>query len=75
MALDRIKDLNQVYQHGNVVEWESPQGQRYRYERNRGAVGRELDAVKPQHEWYVLEKNDLTHAKRRVFDLINEDEF
>lgn len=39
------------------------------------AVGRELDAVKPQHEWYVLEKNDLTHAKRRVFELINETNF
>lgn len=27
------------------------------------------------YNWHVLAKSDVTHAKRRVFELINEDEF
>lgn len=74
MSLRRISDLDQRVATGNVVEWQSPSGTRYRYERDRAAVGQEMGAGTERYEWYVLEKNDLTHAKRRVFELINEDE-
>lgn len=79
MTLERIRDLDQVYKstEGHIVEWRSPQGERYRYERDRAAVGKELDWDRHsgwRYEWHVLEKNDLTTAKRRVFNLINEDE-
>ncbi len=75
MSIQRISDLDQRVATGNVVEWQSPSGTRYRYERDRAAVGQEMGAGTERYEWYVLEKNDLTHAKRRVFELINEDEF
>lgn len=79
MALERIKDLEQVFKShdGRIVEWRSPQGDWYRYERDRGAVGPEIEGRhnRRQWEWYVLEQNDLTHAKRKVFELINENEF
>nr|WP_176705758.1 hypothetical protein [Halomonas sp. 40]BAP60114.1 hypothetical protein [Halomonas sp. 40] len=78
MALDRIKDLDQTFKatDGSVVNWRSPQGERYRYERDRAAVGKEIDGAhgRRRYEWHVLDKNDLTTAKRRVFELINEDE-
>ncbi len=76
MALRRISDLEQSHKSrdGNVVEWKSPSRWLYRYERDRGAVGMETGPGTGKFLWYVLEKNDLTHAKRRVFDLINEDE-
>jgi hypothetical protein len=38
-------------------------------------VGQEMGAGSERYDWHVLEKNDLAHAKRRVFELINEDEF
>lgn len=75
MSLKRISDLDQRVVTRNVVEWQSPSGTRYRYERDRAAVGQEMSAGSEHYEWYVLEKNDLTHAKKRVFELINEDEF
>ncbi len=76
MALRRISDLEQSHKSrdSNVVEWKSPSRWLYRYERDRGAVGMETGPGTGKFLWYVLEKNDLTHAKRRVFDLINEDE-
>lgn len=76
MALDRIKDLEQSFksQDGNVYEWKAPSRWRYRYERDRSAVGMETGPGTGEFLWYVLEKNDLTHAKRKVFNLINEDE-
>lgn len=79
--LNKVSDLNQTFKSpsGNVIEWKSPGGWLYRYERNRGAVGmaRGPDSFdRPgDFEWYVLSPNTLTAAKRRVFDLINEDEF
>lgn len=75
MSLQRISDLDQRVATRNVVEWQSPSGTRYRYERDRAAVGQEMGAGTERYEWYILEKNDLTHAKKRVFELINEDEF
>lgn len=72
--LRRLKDLDQRVNTGNLVEWRSPGGWLYRYERDRGAVGMETGPGTNEFLWYVLETNDLTHAKRRVFDLINEDE-
>lgn len=74
MALQKIKDLKPVFSSGQVTEWQlSPQGPRYRYERDRAAVGQETTPGCEQYEWYVLEKNDLASAKRKVFELINED--
>lgn len=75
MSLKRISDLDQRVATPRVVEWQSPGGTRYRYERDRAAVGQEMGAGSENYDWHVLEKNDLTHAKRRVFELINEDEF
>lgn len=77
MALERIKDLKQTYksQTGHVIEWRSPNGWLYRYEREREAVGMETGPGTGEFIWHVLNKNDLTTAKRRVFNLINEDEF
>jgi len=74
MGVRKISDLKPVYSGKNVVEWQlSPQGPRYRYERDRAAVGQELDPGSEEYTWHALEKNDLAHAKRRVLDLINED--
>ena len=76
MSLQRIRDLEQFYKSpdGNVYEWKSPHRWLYRYERDRGAVGMETGPSTGEFIWYVLEQNNLTHAKRRVFELINEDE-
>lgn len=75
MALRKISELNQVFKGNNVIEWQSPGGIRYRYERDRSAVGQEEVPGAERYNWYVLTKNDATTAKRRVFELINEDEF
>lgn len=75
MSLRRICDLNQLRSATNWVEWRSPGGWLYRYERDRSAVGMETGPHTGEFIWYVLDKNNLTHAKRRVFELINEDEF
>lgn len=75
MSLQRISDLDQRVTTKNIVEWQSPGGTRYRYERDRAAVGQEISVGSERYDWHVLEKNDLAHAKRRVFELINEDEF
>lgn len=76
MALRRVSDLKMTRKthDGRIIEWRSPGGWLYRYERDRSAVGMETGPGTDEFLWYVLEKNDLTHAKRRVFDLINEDE-
>jgi hypothetical protein len=76
MALDRIKDLEQTFKstNSNVYEWKSPSRWLYRYERDRGAVGMETGPGTGEFLWYVLNTNDLKIAKRKVFDLINEDE-
>lgn len=75
MALRKISDLKPAFSGDNVTEWQSPAGTRYRYERDRGAVGQEMNPGSETYDWHVLAHNDLTHAKRKVFELINEDEF
>lgn len=75
MALRKISDLKPVFTGDNVVEWQSPGGTRYRYSRTRSAVGPEMVAGSESYDWHFLAKNDLTHAKRKVFELINLDEF
>ncbi|MGP9576153.1 hypothetical protein ACT3S8_17165 [Halomonas sp. AOP42-D2-25] len=50
-------------------------GIRYRFERYRCAVGQETIPGSGNYNWHVLAKSDIPHAKRRVFELINEDEF
>ncbi|TDV99890.1 hypothetical protein BDK62_10139 [Halomonas alkaliantarctica] len=75
MALRKISDLKPVFTGDNVIEWQSPSGTRYRYERDRCAVGQETIPGSECYDWHVLAKSDVTHAKRRVFELINEDEF
>lgn len=74
--LRKISELSQTFQSpsGNVIEWRSPGGWLYRYERERAAVGMESDPNTGEFLWHVLDRNDLTHAKRKVFDLINDDE-
>ena len=74
MPIRKISDLKPVFSSERLTEWQpSPQGPRYRYERDRAAVGQEIDPGSERYEWYVLAKNDLTSAKRKVFELINED--
>lgn len=75
MTLRKISELKPVFTGDNVIEWQSPGGIRYRYERDRCAVGQESVPGSENYDWYVLAKSDVTHAKRRVFELINEDEF
>lgn len=76
MAIQKISDLKPVFSSERVTEWQPvPLGPRYRYERDRAAVGQEIIPGSEQYEWYVLAKNDLAHAKKRVFTLINDDEF
>jgi|TARA_R110002012_G_scaffold308149_1_gene514213 hypothetical protein len=75
MALRTISDPKPAFSGDNVPEWQSPAGTRYRYERDRGAVGQEMGPGTEAYDWHVLAHNDLTHAKRKVFELINEDEF
>ncbi|MGP9576285.1 hypothetical protein [Halomonas sp. JB37] len=75
MALRKISDLKPVFNGDNVTEWQSPAGTRYRYERDRCAVGQEMGPGAEMYDWHVLAHNDLTHAKRKVFELINLDEF
>lgn len=75
MALKRISDLKPVFSGDNVIEWQSPAGTRFRYERDRCAVGMELKPGSEAYDWHVLAKSDLNHAKRMVFQLINLDEF
>ena len=75
MALRKISDLKPAFSGDNVIEWQSPAGTRYRYERDRSAVGQEMGPGTEAYDWHVLAKNDLAHAKRKVFELINLDEF
>ncbi len=75
MALRKISEFKPVFTGVNVIEWQSPSGTRYRYERDRCAVGQEIVPGSEKYNWYVLTKSDAAHAKRRVFELINEDEF
>ena len=75
MAIRKISDLKPVFSGENVVEWQSPAGTRFRYERDRCSVGQEMLPGSEVYDWHVLAKNDLSHAKRMVFQLINEDEF
>ncbi len=70
----KLSDLKPVFTSERVAEWQpAPQGPRYRYERDRAAVGQEMTPGSEQYEWYVLTKNDLANAKRKVFELINQD--
>lgn len=74
MPLRKISDLKPVFSSERVTEWQpTPLGPRYRYERDRAAVGQEITPGSEQYEWHVLAKNDLVHAKNRVFELINVD--
>lgn len=74
MPLRKISDLKPVFSSERVTEWQpAPLGPRYRYERDRAAVGQEITPGSEQYEWHVLTNNDLAHAKRKVFELINED--
>lgn len=75
MALRKISDLKPAFSGDNVTEWQSPSGTRYRYERDRCAVGQEMGPGTEAYDWHVLTLNDLTHAKQKVFELINLDEF
>lgn len=75
MSIRKISDLKPVFSGDNVVEWQSPAGTRFRYERDRCAVGQEMIPGSEAYDWHVLAKSNLTHAKRMVFHLINEDEF
>lgn len=75
MGIRKISNLKPVFSGINVVEWQSPAGTRFRYERYRCEVDQEMAPGSETHYWHVLAKSDLGHAKRMVFRLINEDEF
>jgi len=74
MSRLKINDLNPVFSSKTVTEWQpTPLGPRYRYERDRAAVGQEVTPGSEQYEWHILAKNNLAHAKRKVFALITEE--
>lgn len=74
MPIKKISELKHVFKSELVTEWQPvPQGPRYRYERDRAAVGQEISPGSEQYEWHVLAKNDLAHAKRKVFALLTEE--
>ena len=74
MTLCKISDLKPVFSSDRVKEWQpTPLGTRYRYERDRAAVGQEITPGSEQYECHVLENNDLGHAKRKVFALLTEE--
>lgn len=71
MALKRLKDLDLRFSGEDVHEWQH-EGVRYRYDRRLGAVAREThpDCFE---DWQRLTQNDLSHAKKAVFNLINDE--
>lgn len=71
--LHKIKDLDERLDTGTIVEWRSPQGTRYRYERERCRVGRETSKF-GEFIWFSANVKDKREAKRAVFDAINDDE-
>lgn len=73
MALNKIKDLDLRYKDENIHEWQYA-GVRFRYDRRIGSVARESD-ISTFQDWIKLDTNNLTSAKRVVFDLINEEWF
>lgn len=73
MALERIKDLDLRFSSADVYEWQY-EGVRFRYDRRKSAVSRE-SATDVFDEWHRLDKNDLGSAKRKVFQLINQEWF
>ena len=71
--LHKIKDLDERVDTGTIVEWRSPQGTRYRYERERCRVGKETSNF-GEFIWFLENVRDKREAKRAVFDAINADE-
>lgn len=71
MALKRLKDLDLRFSSADVYEWQH-EGVRFRYDRRLGAVARETS---PDEfiDWQRLTQNDLSHAKKAVFNLINDE--
>ena len=74
MALSKVSDLKLVFTGDNVIEWQPPSGVRYRFERDCCDAGQEIIPINENCNWYVLAQRDISHAKSRVFELINEDE-
>lgn len=74
MSLRRVGDLDERVNTGRVVEWQSPSGTRYRWERLLGRVGVETGPGTEAWLWLHEEVRDLRTARRAVFDAINEDE-
>ena len=64
MGIRKISDLKPVFSGDNVVEWQSPAGTRFRFERDRSAVGQEMVLGSEAYVWHVLARSDLIHAKR-----------
>lgn len=71
MALKRLKDLDLRFSSSDVYEWQH-EGIRYRYDRRLGAVCRETH-VNEFEDWQRLTQNDLSNAKKAVFNLINSE--
>lgn len=74
MSLQRIRDLDERVNTGRVVEWQSPSGIRYRWERLQCRVGVETSPGAEVWLWLREDVRDLRAARRAVFDAINEDE-
>lgn len=71
IPIHKISDLKPAFSSDQVIEWQPTTWcQRYRYERGRCAVGEETTPGSGEYEWHELTKNDLAHAKRKVFELI-----
>lgn len=67
------KDLMKVRKDKDTVSFRSPAGEFFVYDRTLGRVG--WQRVDFKFDWYYLDKNDLTTAKRKIVQLHNEDIF
>jgi hypothetical protein len=72
--LTRARDLDERINTGNVVEWQSPMGTRYRWERRAHRAGIEAGPGTEQWLWLDAHPADLRAARRVVLDHINSEE-
>ncbi|MDW7746737.1 hypothetical protein [Halomonas sp.] len=72
--LTRVRDLDERVNTGRVVEWQSPAGTRYRWERHARRAGLEISPGAGRWLWLDAHPADLRAARRVVLDHINSEE-
>ncbi|MGE4533406.1 hypothetical protein [Halomonas sp.] len=72
--LTRVRDLDERVNTGAVVEWQSPMGSRYRWERRTRRAGVESAPGSERWLWLAARPADLRAARRAVLEHINSEE-